>query len=309
MFEYSVFGGRLHTDEAFPELRPAAAPGEPTWQMRQVADLLADTDPVVGREELYSSAEARLLQATDGYLLDIDGTGLFSVSADGGDIAWQASLGSHPEFVRSHLLGRVMALALHRQGVPTLHGSAVEIGGKAICFLAPKFSGKSTLAAALTAGMGRLLTDDTIAIRLEGTSVLPGIPAIRLAPEAAAMLGHPTPPDLTLDRKVVVKDLPDDRVAAGPVPLGAVYLLQPVHADQGMPPVIRERVSGQQAVLGMTGHSRIGALLGGAECAILLDQLGDLAEQVPVYALGVERDLGPLAEVAATIASWHEPSR
>ncbi len=308
MFEYSLFGGRLLTDEAFPELVSASTPGVPTWHMRQVTDLPSPTAPVQGREELYSSAEARLRKTQDGYLLEIDAVGLFTVSSDGGEIAWESLPGAYPEFVRSHLLGRVMALALHRQGVLTLHGSAVEIGGQAVCFLAPKFAGKSTLAGSLTARGGRLLTDDTIAVRLDGPSVLPGVPAIRLAPEAAAVLGFPTTPDLTVDQKVVVHGLPDDRVASDPVPLAAVYLLQPVQADPGMPPVVRERVSGQQAVLGMTGHSRIVALLG-AECATLLDQLSGLAERVPVYALGVERDLGPLTEVAATIAGWHEPSQ
>lgn len=307
MFEYALFGGRLRSDEAFPELRSAPTPGQPTWEMRR-ADLPSVVAPVLGREELYSSAEATLYRVPDGYRLEVDAIGCFTVTSDGRNIAWQASPGAHPEFVRSHLLGRVMALALHCQGVPTLHGSAVAIGAQAVCFLAPKFAGKSTLAGSLIASGGRLLTDDTIALELDGPRIFPGIPAVRLVPEAAAAIGYSATSSLTLDRKMVVDDLSDTRVASSPVELAAVYLLQPVHADPGMPPVVRQALSGQQAVLGMTGHSRIGALLG-AECSGLLDQLGELAERVPVYALGVDRDLHNLPDVAAIIASWHDPSR
>ncbi len=69
--------------------------------------------------------------------------------------------------MRADLLGRVMALAAHADGRLTLHASAVSVAGRAVAFVGPKHAGKSTLALALVRKGARLLTDDTLVVRLQ----------------------------------------------------------------------------------------------------------------------------------------------
>lgn len=85
------------------------------------------------------------------------------------------------------LLGTVLAFWLERSGRPALHASAVEVGGRAVAFLAGHRSGKSSLAAAFLAAGHRLLSDDLLAVEEDGAGFhgLPGYPQMRLWPEQA----------------------------------------------------------------------------------------------------------------------------
>ena len=69
------------------------------------------------------------------------------------------------------------------EGAVTLHASAVAVDGAAIGFMAPKFHGKSTLAAAMTYVGAHLVSDDALAILPEdrtdpgaGDTVVEAIP-------------------------------------------------------------------------------------------------------------------------------------
>lgn len=85
------------------------------------------------------------------------------------------------------LLGMVLALWLERQGVPTLHASAVVVDGVAVAFMGAKGGGKTTAATGLIAGGHALLADDLLALRFHanGVSAAPGYPMLRLWPEQA----------------------------------------------------------------------------------------------------------------------------
>lgn len=87
------------------------------------------------------------------------------------------------------LLGPVMALLLHQRGMFILHASAIAVGGGSAVFLGDKGAGKSTTAGAMIAAGHKLLTDDVLAIAVdgpEGPQIAPGFPQLKLADDAAA---------------------------------------------------------------------------------------------------------------------------
>ena len=67
------------------------------------------------------------------------------------------------------LLGPVLAVWMHLQGDLVLHASAVSINGRVFAFIGDKGAGKSTLAAALVRFGARLVTDDLLRLRWNGT--------------------------------------------------------------------------------------------------------------------------------------------
>jgi hypothetical protein len=130
------------------------------------------------------------------------------------------------------LLGPVLSLLLHRQGLLVLHGSAVMIDGEAHVFLGDKGSGKSTTAAALIAAGFPLVSDDVVAIeRLPSGKLVvrPGYPAMKLDqsmfssfPEGSYKVLAPNDGAYTAGKSRVRLTRP---VPSGSVPLGKVHCL------------------------------------------------------------------------------------
>lgn len=168
----------------------------------------------------------------DGIRFTLDGASY--EMTDGDRIVWAApdrvvAPGDGPPVA---LYSTVTALLLAWRGATPLHGSAVEIDGRAILIGGPSGAGKSTLAAALIARGGRLISDDLSLLAPTGpgeTAVLwPGRSSIRLvdrtaADPAAKLLVQPAMTDVTrpvpLTTLLILRSAPiapgaADRVAA-----------------------------------------------------------------------------------------------
>ena len=96
-------------------------------------------------------------------------------------------------FARQCVLGPGLGVLLHRRGLLVLHGSAVDVGGRAVVLVGHKGAGKSTTAAALVARGHRLLTDDLVALDAGG-AVLPGPTQMKLWAASSSALGVETEP-------------------------------------------------------------------------------------------------------------------
>ena len=85
----------------------------------------------------------------------------------------------------------VMQLLLYQRGYFLLHGSAVDINGGAIVFIARSTGGKSTLAAFMNTLGFSVIADDLVAIRIDddGMVIIPSKPHLRLWPDAATYVG------------------------------------------------------------------------------------------------------------------------
>ncbi|MEO6444499.1 MAG: hypothetical protein ABIZ91_04990 [Gemmatimonadaceae bacterium] len=306
MMRYRVFGGVFAAPFAFPELRSEPEGPAPDWNLRVAEGPLPSVpSTTVGREQLAAGVEAQLQRTGHGLRLTFDDTGTFDILRGGSEIEWYPASGSDPELVRVDIIGRVLAAASHEQGLLCLHGSAVSIDRVAVGFLAPKGSGKSTLAMALASQGARLLTDDTLPVEPHTCLARPGVHSVRLWNDAAERFASLGDWRLGLSDKRTFDALPDSLIQHDAVPLAALYELVPSSSGELPGKVQRtQRVPAHGAVT-LVQHSKLGALLGGAESLRVFDACASIAAAVPVYQLDVTRALDAVDEVAATIMRWH----
>jgi hypothetical protein len=307
MNTYAVFGGVLHSDLDFPELREGGS-GPADWTLRTSAGPAAPVEgTLLGEEDfpMYGSA-LRLWRMPAGFRMEYTDTGTFDVAADGRDIVWYPGESSPLELVRMDVVGRVLATALHASGAIALHASAVAVGGVAVGFLAPKFYGKSTLALACTYAGARLITDDTLAVMPGDPAVcIPGVHAVRLRSESAAHFPRTRGIAPADEGGRVVDELPDEKLMTQQAPLAALYLLSPVERDAATEPVRRVAVPAIPGTLAVLGYAKMGSLFREAEAAANFERAAAVTRTVPVYRLEIVRDLARLDDVARTILGWH----
>jgi hypothetical protein len=254
---------------------------------------------------LYDDFYATLYQVQEGWRIVVDDTAEFDLSADCSVITARPYPHSSPDFLRAHLLGRVLATSLYFGGTFVLHGSAVSLAGGAAAFMAPKGFGKSTLALALTMAGGRLLSDDAIPTTLDEQPIVwPGVHSVRLHAVTARHFAA-TPSEQRRDGKLVITDLPPERLEERSRPLSAVYFLAPAERIPEAAAVRRIPLARPSAAATLVGQSKIPEMLGPGHAAELLRQAAWVASRVPVYQLAVLRDMSRLAEVATQLLDWH----
>lgn len=168
----------------------------------------------------------------------------FAVSPDGKHVE-SRSLPSVPHDDLLTLFAEpVMRTVFRRRDMLSLHGAALESGGKGIILLGRKGAGKSTLAAAMVEAGWNLVTDDLARVcERDGEWVIePGFAQLKMTPDTAQALGYdlavlprrwssPEAVDDPLVNKYIRKlDAPKHAV-----PLSALYILSPATADEPAP--------------------------------------------------------------------------
>ena len=181
MNHYAIYGACLASDVPFPELRPAGGL-RPKWVFETTSALEPARNAFeLGAERIYDDVHARLYRHAAGHRIIVDDTGEYDLSPDGRRVRWQDRADAWPDFVRAHLMGRVLATSMFLDGLLPLHASAVAFDYRVVAFIAPKGYGKSSLALALTHGGARLVTDDTLPVELGPAMIAwPGVHAVRV---------------------------------------------------------------------------------------------------------------------------------
>ncbi|HLF57368.1 MAG TPA: hypothetical protein VI942_11035, partial [Thermoanaerobaculia bacterium] len=126
-----------------PALRPEA-PGVECWR------------DVEGAVVAYA---ARL---GDAYQVDVPCVGRFRFTTATPEVVAHAEPSVRDALVHEHYFRANLPLALQVRGFEVLHASAVETAAGVVAFAAPKESGKSTLAFALSQRGHRLWADDAV---------------------------------------------------------------------------------------------------------------------------------------------------
>lgn len=96
-------------------------------------------------------------------LFRIENTAIFCIK-DGNKIIVTPLCEGNNDKMRLFILGTCMGSILMQKNIYPLHGSAIEINGKAYAFIGDSGAGKSTLARAFLHRGYRLLSDDVIAV-------------------------------------------------------------------------------------------------------------------------------------------------
>jgi len=303
-FRYSVYGDCLASTVHFPELAASTSPTA-RWSFGttpHLAPMLHASE--LGADRIYGEVFARLYTHASGHRIVVDDTGSFDLSTDRTRVIWEERAESWPDFVRAHLVGRVLATALYFDGLLPLHASAVETRDGVIAFLAPKGFGKSTLALALTAAGARLVSDDTLPVEPGAApQAWPGGHSLRVHDDGIAAAGVERPELETREGKRIVSALLPAQLMSHHAPLAAVYLLDPVGPEAGT--VTRTALPSMLAALGIVAHVKIGRMLGPAAAAPMLERAASIARTVPVHRLHAPRDLAQLPATAAAILEWH----
>jgi len=308
-YHYRAFGRCLSAGIEFPELA-SIPPVAPDWTFDVASPGGVSTGGrLIGEEPLYKGVSARLYQHAAGYRIEVDDTGGYDLTEGCSMIRWLPRAEPWWDFGRGHLLGRVLATAMHFSGLLVLHGSAVRTRDGVVAFLGLKGAGKSTLALALVASGARLATDDTLPIELgtDAAIVWPGVHSVRLRPD---MLERPDMRgtqvlDVGRDGKHATAPLDESRVMTEPAPLRAIYILHPAVSAHPGRIVDGAALDPLRSTASLAAFAKIGRMLGRDEAKALLDRAGDVARLVPVETLLVHRELDRLPDVAAEILTWH----
>lgn len=198
-----------------------------------------------------------------------------------------------------------LGLLLHQRNLLTLHASAVEVNGVAVAFVGYKGAGKSTTAAALFGQGYALVTDDLLVLRESAAGnveAYPGIPQLRLWPEAVTASLQEDPELLPRNSEASVKRLRDTpkQFAAASRPLHCIYVLD-FHADESAEVTITPMLP-RDACIEMIRHSYALHYLGneGAN-ASHFKQSSQLSQQIAIKKLLRPRALDALPQLVAAI--------
>lgn len=149
---------------------------------------------------------------------------------DGRTIKVAPIRGADESLIRLYILGSCMGALLMQKNIYPLHGSAIEIDGKAYAFIGESGAGKSTLASAFLRRGCRLVSDDVIAVSLSNRDrtpiVTPSYPQQKLWQESLDNFGvddHEYKPIFGRENKFSIP-VPSSFYAE-PLPLAAVFEL------------------------------------------------------------------------------------
>ncbi|UVI29114.1 HPr kinase/phosphorylase [Paenibacillus spongiae] len=164
---YMAFGLRISSEIPLPEL-PVSVDVEECANV----DIVIETGVPDRLWVQLKSAGSNFARIDNRFLFLIPETAFYCIE-DGRKITVSPLAGADPEKVREYLLGPCMGALLMIRNTLPLHGSAVEIDGKAYAFLGDSGAGKSTLAAAFVSEGHRLVSDDVIAVTLADDGGMP----------------------------------------------------------------------------------------------------------------------------------------
>ena len=291
MYSYKAYSLGLHSVLPLPELEATETEMDVMIQFSEVA-----TPPPEAKEKGYHYWRV----GQDVYLFWAE-LGTFRIR-EGREITIAKAPHIDKKRLTPPILGACMAVLLQQRGYLILHASAVCFPDGAIAFVGEKGWGKSTMAATLQVHGYPLLTDDVLAVKLDGDEepiALPAFPQVKLWPSAVTALGGEPEslprivPELTKRVRRLKEDFSPD-----PIVLKKIYLL-------GKGDSVGIQSLPFKEVLGtMFSHSysgRFGKHLLHQGEAFHFRQCMTLAKQVPIYRLQRPSALSLLPEIAQTV--------
>ncbi|MCC5637198.1 serine kinase [Nostoc sp. CHAB 5844] len=281
MHVYTAYNLGIHSELPLPELIPSDQPA----------------DVVIRLGKLNEPQQKR----SDGgnYLLaKIAELGMVLVN-EGKEIVLDPNPDVDEAMIRTFLLGVIICVLLRQRGLLVLHASSVVINGSAVAFMADSGFGKSTLAECFHAHGYSILTDDVLAIQVDGEQplVIPGFPQIKLWPDAAASFGH-VPDSLPLLNSQTVKRVHrlQDGFFQQSVPLKKIYVI----AGGTHPEIVP--LEPKQSFGELVRHSReMQALTAPEFLREHFRQCTSVVQQVPIYSLRRQRSLAALPELVKLV--------
>ena len=291
MHKYILYGLGVHSEIAL-------------WE-EEVEDCPADVT-VVWRCKDFPPSEPKanqpLTEIADNGDFSVLWPGIAKLSISRGDIVVETRDRHEVNHVKHLIAGMGMGLVWHRRGRFTLHASAVSVGPCGVAFAGPKFVGKSTTAAALSALGHTILSDDVLVLDMKddgGIDILPGPSTLNLWPDAAeAMERDPEAmPQIwsTSPKRLATIAVTGERPT---VPLRCIFFLEPSRSAE---PTI-ESFRPTEALSLLVGHSHALRIVEDTESLPRhLVQCGRVANEVEIFRLRRPQSLPSIGLVAEMI--------
>ncbi|MFS0638326.1 aldolase [Mesobacillus foraminis] len=172
---YHAFGLNIKSEIALPELPYTKKVESKVDVLIEVKNLNKEWNDLVPKNERYLIKE-------DLILFKIRDTAIFLIE-DAKRIIISPINGADMNKIRLYVLGTCMGGLLIQKKILPLHGSAIEIDGRAYAFIGDSGAGKSTLASAFLRRGFKLISDDVIAVSLTQNKtpvVIPSYPHQKL---------------------------------------------------------------------------------------------------------------------------------
>ena len=231
------------------------------------------------------------------FIVDSDGTEIWTIwPPDEATVADMAT----------YLLGPVLGFLLRLRGVVCLHASVVASPAGAVAFVGPPQAGKSTTAALLAQAGYPVLSDDVAPLWLVNDVVMvqPTHPRLRLWEDSAQVLFGGELPQLSPNYEKQFFDLAAQaQFFTEPLPLVAIYLLQPRMAQSSEPVVAGVEIPA--GLMTLITHSYTNYLLDKQMRADEFELLSYVAATIPMRQLTAVADATRLDELGQVIeADW-----
>jgi hypothetical protein len=155
---YKAFGFNVSSDIALPELQ-AVSEGVDSIDISIEAGAVSQLWEDSVKLNPYTSVSEYMV------MFYIPETAIYAIR-NGKEIIYTPLEGSCDDANRLYLLGSCMGALLMQRGILPLHGSAIEIDGKAYAIVGDSGAGKSTLASAFLREGYRLISDDVIPVTM-----------------------------------------------------------------------------------------------------------------------------------------------
>ncbi len=149
---------------------------------------------------------------------------------DGKKITVTPLVNANEDQIRLFILGTCIGALLMQRGILPLHGSAIEIDGRAYAIVGESGAGKSTLAAALMNSGYKLLSDDVIAVTISEEDhlpfIIPSYPQQKLWQESLDYFGMESAKLKPIYQRETKYTVPvSEKFFSAPLPLAGVFEL------------------------------------------------------------------------------------
>ncbi|MGM8364875.1 aldolase [Virgibacillus sp. W0181] len=152
---YKAFGLTIASEFYLPELVAA--------ENRSTVDLVIEKRNLTSVWEKVKQDEKRFLVHDNICYFEVPGLAIYSIE-DGKRICVTPLMDAEEDRIRIYLLSSCMAAVLIQRQILPMHGSAIEIDGKAYGIVGRSGAGKSTIASAFLQKGFRLISDDLLPI-------------------------------------------------------------------------------------------------------------------------------------------------
>ena len=241
-----------------------------------------------------------------------DGTQfLIAASADSVYAIWPPDFSIDDAII--YLLGPVLGIVLRMRGRTCLHASVAAADGRALGFMGPAGSGKSTVAAAFARAGHPVLSDDALVLmkREDRFWAVPGYPRLRLWPPSVEGLygSRDAQPLLVRGWEKRYVDLAAEGVFLDePSELGAIYVIGDRQTDLAEAAI--EPMSRREALMSLIANSYTGHLPGRSPRRREFELFSRLVSEVPVRRLVPSDDWSSLDRLpTAVLDDFAEVSR